>query len=149
MRPADGEGGDSSRAIHGWRRRAGARVATMRGRGQLEVPFLLHFFFFFLLFLFFFFPSRFLLNRPPTAEIDHRRPPFGGTARCGRSAYQSATGPVHTGQYRALPLGKENLASNSSTLRMSSVTKMQCSNLKLYKYCCELSNKRTNISRST
>ncbi|RZS19520.1 hypothetical protein BHM03_00051911 [Ensete ventricosum] len=90
MRPA---GGDSSRAIRGWRRRAGARVATMHERGQLEVPFLLRFFFFFLLFLFFFFffffffPSRFLLNRPPTAEIDHRRPPFGGTARCGRSAY--------------------------------------------------------------
>ncbi|RZS14658.1 hypothetical protein BHM03_00046376 [Ensete ventricosum] len=77
----------------------GAWAATVRGRGRLEGPILFRFFFFLLLFLFFFFffPSRFLLNRSPTAEIDRRRSifptidrkrwPFDSTARSTADRY--------------------------------------------------------------
>ncbi|RZR98251.1 hypothetical protein BHM03_00027579 [Ensete ventricosum] len=51
----------------------------------------------------------FSVNRPPTAEIDRRRPILAVPPDSGGSAYRSAAGPVCTGRYGALPLGRENL----------------------------------------
>ncbi|RRT67953.1 hypothetical protein B296_00025926 [Ensete ventricosum] len=48
-------------------------------------------------------------NRLPMAEINHRRLILAVSPSSGRSAYRSAVGPVCTGWYWALPLGKENL----------------------------------------
>ncbi|RWW26168.1 hypothetical protein BHE74_00019460 [Ensete ventricosum] len=113
------------------RRRIAVDPLGVRVRGQASTTAR---YFFFLLFLFFF--SLFLLqsttdgrflrqsivgdrNRSSAIEIDrrqlkidHRRSILAVPPDSGRSVYQSATGPVRTGQYRDLPLDKENLGMN-------------------------------------
>ncbi|RWW54485.1 hypothetical protein BHE74_00038940, partial [Ensete ventricosum] len=63
--------------------------------------------------LFFSPASSFSLNRLPTAVINRRRLISAVPPDSGRSAYRSTDRPVHTTRYRALSLGKANLASNT------------------------------------
>ncbi|RRT62877.1 hypothetical protein B296_00038662, partial [Ensete ventricosum] len=94
-------GGDGSRATRGWR----------AGEDDERYFFSSSSFFF----SFFNRPLtvNFSLNQPPTAEIDRRQSILAVPPGGGRSAYRSATGPVRTERYRALPLGKENLAATN------------------------------------
>ncbi|RRT41143.1 hypothetical protein B296_00058039 [Ensete ventricosum] len=54
------------------------------------------------------YPPSFSLNRPPMAEIDHRRSILTVPSSSGQSAYWSAGGPVRTTRYRALPLVRKH-----------------------------------------
>ncbi|RZS08747.1 hypothetical protein BHM03_00039663 [Ensete ventricosum] len=106
LRPARGEKSPVGRRLTGdpW-------VATTHGRGRLEVPFLL---------LLSSFPLLLLLlpfSISPQSTVDGRFFPQSTADGClltvppvsDRPAYRSAAGPVHSGRYGALQLGKENL----------------------------------------